>query len=292
MPNNAMQIVEVAARDGLQNEAQAITLSAAQKVAFLEKLAASGLSRIEAGSFVHPKAVPAMANSDEVAALLAPIEARYPSVVFSYLAPNERGLARAHAHGVKEVAIFLALSEGFSHANIRAGVQDSFDAITTTIHEAIEMGMQVRGYISNVFGYTDYAFTPDDVAKRSAELLGKGCFEVSLGDTTALGEPEMIPPLLDALAKHGVPLEKVAMHFHDTHGRAIENVATSYAGGIRIFDAATGGLGGCPYANSPKGNLATETLLNWCDAEGVAHPVTNRAALEEAAAEMRGLLGK
>jgi hydroxymethylglutaryl-CoA lyase len=285
-------IVEVAARDGLQNEANAAQLSAQQKVDFLAKLAASGLKRIEAGSFVHPQAVPAMANSDEVAALLSPVQANYPDVSFSYLVPNEKGLARAQALGVKEVAIFLALSDAFSTANIRQTVDASFAAITGTIQAATRAGMKVRGYISNVFGYTDYAFTPDDVAKRSQELLDKGCFEVSLGDTTALGTPEMIPPLLASLAQHRVPLENIAMHFHDTSGRAIENVAASYAGGIRVFDASTGGLGGCPYANSPKGNLAMESLLDWCAREGIASPVTNRAPLEAAATEMRRLLGK
>jgi hydroxymethylglutaryl-CoA lyase len=285
-------IVEVAARDGLQNEAAAIHLSAQQKITFLRHLAASGITRIEVGSFVHPDAVPAMANSDEVAALLPSLATAFPDVSFSFLVPNEKGLKRAQARHVTEVAVFLALSETFSNANIRAGVAESFRAITTTIAAARAAGIHVRGYLSNVFGYTDYAFNPDDVAVRSAELLAKDCFEVSLGDTTALATPDMIPPLLEALKKHHVPFEKIAMHFHDTHGRAIANVAASYAGGIRVFDAATGGLGGCPYANSPKGNLAMEALIDWCEAQGIKHPAHHREELTVAAAQMRGWLGK
>lgn len=287
-----IQLVEVAARDGLQNEANAVTLSAAQKVAFLRALAAVGLTRIEAGSFVHPKAVPAMANSGEVGQLLASVEQEFPRVIFSYLVPNLKGLERAKEIGAKEIAIFLAVSEMFSRANINQTVDDAFANIVPTVKAAREAGMRVRGYLSNVFGYTDLPFSPQIVAQRSRELLAMGCFEVSLGDTTALGTPEMTKQLIEALTHAGVPLDKVAMHFHDTSGRAIENVAVAYAMGICTFDAATGGLGGCPYANSPKGNLAMESLLDWCAANAVGHEVTDPAALARAGAGMRQLLGK
>ena len=290
--SEAIQLVEVAARDGLQNEPNAAVLTATDKIAFLRMLAASGLQRIEAGSFVHPRAVPTMANSDAVAEMLPALQAEFPHVIFSFLVPNLKGLARAKAHHVQEVAIFLALSEEFSKANINQTVDEAFVAILPTVMEARASGVRVRGYLSNIFGYSDLVFSPQVVARRTAELLAMGCFEVSLGDTTALGTPEMTAQLMEVLTAHGIPLDKVAMHFHDTHGRAIENVAVAYAAGIRVFDAATGGLGGCPYANSPKGNLSMEALLDWCNAQGIETLVTDAKMLMHAGRWMAEKLGK
>lgn len=287
-----LQLVDVSARDGLQNELNAATLSAADKVTFIEMLARTGLLRIEAGSFVKPSAVPAMANTAEVAALLAPVAAKHPEVIFSYLVPNLKGLERAKEAKAGEVAIFLALSETFSRANINQGVDESFTAIAPVIAAAREMGMRVRGYISNVFGYSDYAFSPKDAAARSKQLLEMGCFEVSLGDTTAVGTPQRVEALMDALAMEKMPLEKIAMHFHDTFGRAVSNVETAYRLGIRTFDAAAGGLGGCPYANSPKGNVSMEAVVDWCAHKSIPCTVKDRAALAAASAFMLGKLGK
>jgi len=233
-----------------------------------------------------------MANSAEVAALLTPVEAEFPNVIFSYLVPNLKGLARAKAVGAKEIAIFLALSEGFSKANINQTVDQAFTEIRPTVTEALATGMRVRGYLSNVFGYTDFAFSPSQVAKRSAELLAMGCFEVSLGDTTALGTPAMTRALIEGLSLAQVPLAQVAMHFHDTQGHALENVAVAYGMGIRVFDAATGGLGGCPYAHSPKGNVAMEDVVRWCDAAGIPTAITDSGRLDEASQFMRRTLGK
>lgn len=289
---NGISTVDVSARDGLQNEKNAVNLSAADKAAYIAMLAESGLTRIEAGSFVHPKAVPAMANSGEVAELLKPIEKKFPAIVFSYLVPNLKGLERAKAIQAKEVAIFLALSEKFSKANINQSVADAFRDIEPTIKASLASGMRVRGYISNLFGYDDYPFAPEDVALRSKQLLGMGCYEVSLGDTTGIGTPENVETVIAVLKSHSVPLDKIAMHFHDTFGAAITNVDRSYTLGIRTFDASTGGTGGCPYANSPKGNLALEDLLVWADARGIPHEVKDKAALEKAAAFIRGKLGK
>lgn len=286
-----LEIVDVSARDGLQNEANAATLTAADKVAFIRGLAASGLTRIEAGSFVHPKLV-AMANTAEVAALLVPVAQEFPAAIFSYLVPNLKGLARAQEFGVKEVAIFLAMSDTFSRANINQTVAESFTTIVPVVEAARAAGMRVRGYLSNVFGYTDLPFSPEAVAERSAKLLAMGCFEVSLGDTTALGTPGMTAELMVALMKRGIGLAQIAMHFHDTNGRAIDNVSVAYDLGIRTFDAATGGLGGCPYANSPKGNLALEDLLSWADAKGLSTPVRDRQALHAARQFMQQKLGK
>lgn len=282
MNRDAITLVDVSARDGLQNEPNAAQLTAEDKLTFLRLLAETGLTRIEAGSFVRPQAVPAMANSGEVAEQLGPIEADFPEVIFSFLVPNLKGLERAQAIGAREVAIFLALSESFSRANIHQSVDASFTAIAPVVQEALALGMQVRGYISNVFGYTDLVFDPAQVAMRAKQLLTMGCFEVSLGDTTALGTPEMVQALIAALKDASLPLAQVAMHFHDTNGRAIANVAASYTLGIRVFDAAAGGLGGCPYAHSPKGNLAMEDIVAWCRDQGVACAITDTAKLARA----------
>lgn len=277
---SSITLVDVSARDGLQNEPAAATLDVEVKLQFLRLLAETGLTRIEAGSFVSPKAVPAMAGTLELAERIGPIEADFPQVIFSYLVPNLKGLDFAKRVGAKEVAIFLALSESFSKANINATVADAFHAIRPVVAEALAAGMRVRGYLSNVFGYSDLPFSPAEVARRSEELLAMGCFEVSLGDTTGIGTPEQVAQLMDAL--DGLPAERIAMHFHDTNGRAIANVAVAYARGIRTFDAAAGGLGGCPYANSPKGNLAMEDLLRWCQQEGISCAITDMATLQRA----------
>jgi len=286
-----IQIVDVSARDGLQNEKNAAQLSAADKVAFIRMLAEAGLTRIEAGSFVHPK-VASMANSGEVAELLPPVEKDFPQVIFSYLVPNLKGLERAKAIHAKEIAIFLALSEEFSKANINQGVEESFANIVPVIKTANAAGIRVRGYISNLFGYNDFRFSPETVAIRSKQLLETGCFEISLGDTTGIGTADQIEPIISALIAHHIPLSKIAMHFHDTFGNAIANVARSYELGIRTFDAATGGLGGCPYANSPKGNLPMESLVAWCQSKGLSSDVSDIADLRRAADFIHEKLGR
>lgn len=288
----AISIVDVSARDGLQGEAQAANLSAQDKVEYIKRLAEAGLQRIEAGSFVKPSAVPAMANSAEVAELLQSVQAAYPEVIFSYLVPNEKGLERAKAIGAKEVAVFLAVSEEFSKANINQGVDDAFANIAPVIAKADEYGMQVRGYLSNIFGYSDLPFSPDRVAQRAGQLLDMGCYEVSLGDTTGIGTPQMTRQLLTSLRAYAIRPNKIAMHFHDTFGTAISNVEASYEMGIRTFDASTGGLGGCPYANSPKGNLAMEDLVGWCVREQIDCGVESPDALRDAADFIRAKLGK
>lgn len=279
---NYIHIVDVSARDGLQNEPNAVHLSADDKVQFISMLIESGLTRIEAGSFVHPKAVPSMANSEAVAQALVPIQAAHPEIIFSYLVPNLKGLERAKAIHAGEIAIFLAVSEAFSKANINQSVDDSFRNIIPVIDAARSGGMRVRGYLSTVFGYDDMVFSPQEVARRSKQLLDAGCYEVSLGDTTALGTPEMVLELIEALQAAGIPLLRVALHFHDTFDRAIENIACAYAHGIHTFDAATGGIGGCPYANSPKGNVRLEDVVAWCNTQQVACEVSSLEALGKA----------
>jgi len=288
----SIHVIDVSARDGLQNEPNAAALTVAQKVQFIGMLVDTGLTRIEAGSFVKPSAVASMANSAEVAEALKPLQAAHPEVVFSYLVPNVKGLERARDAQAKEVAVFLAVSEQFSRANINQGVDESFAATVPLVAQGLAMGMRVRGYISTVFSYDDMAFSPDMVARRCAELLGMGCYEVSLGDTTGIGTPDAVEVLVAALTAKDIALSQVAMHFHDTHGKAIGNVAKSFALGIRSFDAAAGGLGGCPYAHSPKGNLKMEDLVSWCAQEQISCNVHDVAALERASAFMLGLLGK
>lgn len=291
MPDK-IHIVDVSARDGLQNEKQAASLSAQDKVEYIRLLAEAGLTRIEAGSFVKSSAVPSMANSAEVAELLKPVQAAHPAVIFSYLVPNIKGLERAHAIGAREVAIFLATSEQFSKANINQTVEESFVAIAPVVKQARQYGMRVRGYLSNIFGYDDLPFSPARVADLSKRLLDMGCYEVSLGDTTGIGTVQQTQLLLDILAAHSLPMARIAMHFHDTFGTAIANVKTSYAFGIRTFDASVGGLGGCPYANSPKGNLAMEDLVAWCAGEGIACDVSDAAKLAKPADFIKQKLGK
>ena len=286
-----IQLVDVSARDGLQNEPGAAAISAEDKAEYILALVHAGLTRIEAGSFVHPK-VAAMANTDQVANQLKATQQAFPQVIFSYLVPNLRGLDRARTAEAREIAIFLALSEKFSKANINQTVDESFQNIEPVIKEAIAAGMRVRGYLSNLFGYDDLPFTPEAVARRSKQLLDMGCFEVSLGDTTGIGKPEQVPPLIKALLAHDVPLSKVAMHFHDTFGSAIQNVEKAHEFGITTFDAATGGLGGCPYAGSPKGNLAMEDLVQWCWDNHLICEVTDMDKLSRAGAFMLGKLGK
>lgn len=287
-----IELVDVSARDGLQNEPNAKVLSAEHKAIFIRLLAEAGLQRIEAGSFVRPDAVPAMANSAEVAALLPPVQKAFPDVIFSYLVPNIKGLERAKTANAKEVAIFLAMSESFSKANINVGVDASYIAIEPVVKAALAANMRVRGYISNLFGYTDLPFSPNKVAQRTKQLLDMGCFEVSLGDTTGIGKPEMVVPLIEALKGAGIPLAKVAMHFHDTFGSAINNVDRAYTLGIRTFDAATGGLGGCPYAGSPKGNLAMEDLVLWCKKKKLSCAVNDIHTLRKASMFILEKLGK
>ena len=287
-----IQIVDVSARDGLQNEPNAASLSVDAKVEYISLLMRSGLKRIEAGSFVRAAAVPAMANSEAVARALLPLQETNPDIIFSYLVPNLKGLERAKAINAKEIAIFLGLSEQFSKANINASVDQSFTGIQPVIDEARAVGMRVRGYVSNVFGYSDLEFNPDVVAYRSHQLLNMGCYEVSLGDTTAIATPDTVATLVSTLRVHSVALHQVALHFHDTYGKAIQNVETAYDFGIRTFDASTGGLGGCPYANSPKGNLAMEDLVQWCRVHGHSSPVTTPDALYSAKQFILQQLGK
>ncbi|MEM6488561.1 MAG: hydroxymethylglutaryl-CoA lyase [Pseudomonadota bacterium] len=271
----AIEIVEVGPRDGLQNEPRAIPT--ADKIALVDALSATGLRRIEAAAFVSPKAVPQMADG---AAVMAGI-ARCPGVRYAALAPNLRGFEAASAAGVDEVAVFAAASEAFSRANINATIDESLARFVSVAAAAREAGLALRGYVSTVV-VCPYAgpVPPAAVARVVEALFALGCGEVSLGDTTGRGTPETVDAMLGAVLD-AAPAAQLAGHFHDTNGRALESVATAYARGIAVFDAAAGGLGGCPFAPGASGNLATGALVDWAAARGIATGV-DRAALAAA----------
>jgi hydroxymethylglutaryl-CoA lyase len=279
MSANSIKIVEVAARDGLQNEK--VHLSVEDRIKFIDLLADARLQWIEAGSFVHPKAVPQMLGSDQIAAhYLA-----NPSIAdLSYLVPNTKGLSIAKEHGVKHIAIFLAASEAFSMANIRKTIEESFTAIKEVVDEALENGIKVRGYLSTIFkGVDGENIDSNYVATLSQKLLAMGCYEVSLGDTTAVGKPEDTEALLRALKSQGIDLAHIAMHYHDTYGHAIANIDKAYKMGIRIFDSSTAGIGGCPFARSATGNVDTQLVVNWAKSVGIKDLGIDEQKLQKAA---------
>jgi hydroxymethylglutaryl-CoA lyase len=249
-----IEIFEVGPRDGLQNEKRLIPT--AEKIALIDTLSGAGFRRIEVASFVSPKWVPQMADSGEVLAGIA----RAPGVSYAALTPNMQGYERARAARADEVAIFGSASEGFSKANINATIEESLARFAPVVEAARADGIPVRGYVSCVVecpydGHVD----PRAVARVAARLRDLGCYEISLGDTIGRATPEGTDAMLAAVLEE-VPAERLAGHFHDTSGRALENVEAALARGLRVFDAAVGGLGGCPYAPGAAGNVATEAV--------------------------------
>jgi hydroxymethylglutaryl-CoA lyase len=263
---SAVKIVEVGPRDGLQNEA--VSLDIATKVELIERLASCGLKNIEAGSFVSPKWVPQMAGSDEVFNQLGASES-----VYTALTPNIRGLERAIECNVKEVAVFAAASEAFSEKNINCSIDESLAKFEAVIQKASTANIRVRGYISCVAG-CPYQGDVDNhrIKDIASALLSMGCYEVSLGDTIGVATPEITERLLTELLKTIAPL-KLAMHMHDTYGRAIDNIKQSLAMGIGTIDSSVAGLGGCPYAEGASGNVATEKVIRLLDELNIAHGV-------------------
>ena len=249
-----VEIFEVGPRDGLQNEARQIPTS--EKIALVDCLSCAGFSRIEVASFVSPKWVPQMADSAEVLAGIT----RATGVSYAALTPNMRGFEGATAAKADEVAIFGSASEGFSRANINATIEESLARFVPVAEAAKAVGLPVRGYVSCVTDCPyDGAVAPGDVARVAGALFEMGCYEVSLGDTIGQGRPERVDAMLRAVLD-AVPAACLAGHFHDTAGRALENIEVSIGRGLRVFDAAVGGLGGCPYAPGAAGNVATETV--------------------------------
>ena len=249
-----VEIFEVGPRDGLQNEKRDIPV--ADKVALVDCLSRAGFSRIEVASFVSPKWVPQMAGSAEVLAGIT----KAKGVRYAALTPNMRGYEDALAARADEIAIFASASEGFSQANINASIAESIERFAPILEAARHIDLPVRGYVSCVTDCPyDGAVAPDKVAEVADRLFSMGCYEISLGDTVGKATPDKIAKMLIAV-KDAVPVSRLAGHFHDTGGRAIANIDASLALGVRVFDAAVGGLGGCPYAPGAAGNVATEVV--------------------------------
>ncbi len=281
--SEAVEIVEVGPRDGLQNEASAISVKS--RVALVDALSVVGFRRIEVGSFVSPKWVPQMARSGEVFAGISRID----GVSYAALTPNLQGFHDAVAAQADEIAVFASASEGFSRANINASVSESLERFRPVVKEAANVGLPVRGYVSCVVDCPyDGAVSPDAVTRVVGELFEMGVYEVSLGDTLGRGVPKRIDAMLEAVLRVA-HADQLAGHFHDTAGRALENTGVALARGLRVFDAAVGGLGGCPYAPGAAGNVSTAALARYLTANGYAHGLDLGAleAAEELALKLR-----
>lgn len=276
------EIFEVGPRDGLQNEAGDI--SVADKVALVDRLSQAGFARIECASFVSPKWVPQMAGS---AGVLAKIT-RADGVRYAALTPNMRGYEDAIAAGADEIAVFASASEGFSQKNINASIAESLERFAPILEEARHVDIPVRGYVSCVVKCPyDGAVAPAQVAAVADKLFAMGCYEISLGDTIGAGTPDSIARMLLAV-RDVVPVGRLAGHYHDTNGRALDNIDASLAMGVRVFDAAVGGLGGCPFAPGAAGNVATESVNRHLTALGYKTGL-DQDVLEDAAAMARAM---
>lgn len=246
---------EVGLRDGLQNEPA--TVGTARKLRLVDALIEAGLKRIEVTSFVSPRWIPQLADADELARLLP----RDRGVQYSALCPNMRGLERAKAAGMDEIAVFLSASEAHNQRNINKSIARTLGVFDELIPAALAAGVRVRSYISTVWGCPYQGEVPIAKAVKLAQrLLALGCYEVSLGDTIGVGTPLQTQRILDAFLEH-IPADQLAMHMHDTRGQALANVLVGLSMGITTFDSAIAGLGGCPYAPGASGNLATEDLI-------------------------------
>lgn len=250
-----VKVVEVGPRDGLQNEPTPIDTDT--KVEFINRLSDTGLSVIEASSFVSPKWVPQFGDADEVMARIT----RKTNVSYPVLVPNIKGLERALAAGGKEIAVFSAASEAFSQKNTNCSIDESIERFRPVIARAQEDGVRVRGYISCVLGCPyEGAVDPQRVAAVARQLYGLGCYEISLGDTIGIGTPLQARDMVATVARV-VPMEHLAVHFHDTRGQALANILACLELGVSVVDSSVGGLGGCPYASGATGNVATEDVL-------------------------------
>ncbi|RJE88260.1 hydroxymethylglutaryl-CoA lyase [Paracoccus onubensis] len=280
-----VEIFEMGPRDGLQNEKRQIPAS--EKIALVDLLSSAGFRRIEVTSFVSPKWVPQLADAAEVMAGIT----RAPGVSYGVLTPNMKGYDGAKAARASEVAVFASASEGFSKANLNATISESLERFVPVTEAARRDGLPVRGYISVV---TDCPFDgptpPASVACVAAALRDMGCYEISLGDTIGQGRPETVDAMLAAVLDE-IPAERLAGHYHDTAGRALQNIDASLARGLRVFDAAVGGLGGCPYAPGAKGNVATEKVALHLAGQGYATGL-DMDVIGKAAAMARSMRGE
>ncbi len=278
-------VVEVGPRDGLQNEAT--PLSVEDRVAFCDRLVAAGLRVVEVGAFVSPKWVPQMAGSDEVLRRVTkPAGVRLPVLV-----PNRAGYEAARAAGAREIAVFTAASETFNRRNTNATIDESFARFAAFVPEAKSEGLRVRGYVSTCFGCPyEGPVAPERVVDVARRLVDLGCDEVSIGDTIGVAVPTQVADLLGRLGR-AIPLDRVAVHLHDTRGTALANVLAALQEGVSVADSSAGGLGGCPYAPGASGNLATEDLLYMLQGMGIETGV-DLAAVAEASRALGERLGR
>ncbi|GAB3940781.1 hydroxymethylglutaryl-CoA lyase [Kribbella albertanoniae] len=283
---NQVTIYEVGPRDGLQNESAIVDVKV--KAEFIRRLIEAGLRTVETTSFVSPKWVPQLADATELLDQLdLPDDVRAPVLV-----PNERGLDRALAAGVREIAIFASATETFAAKNLNSTVDEQFAMFTPTVERALAAGLTVRGYVSMCYGDPWEGDVPiDQVVTVGARLVDLGCHELSLGDTIGVATPGHVTALISAFSKAGVGTDKLAVHFHDTYGQALANTLTALREGVTTVDSSAGGLGGCPYAESATGNLATEDLLWQLNGLGISTGV-DLPKLVETSVWMAGQLGK
>ena len=270
-------VVEVGPRDGLQNERAAV--STADKIEFVNRLSSARLPVIEVSAFVSPKWVPQMADAAEVCAGIT----RRPGTRYTALVPNLTGLERALQTGITEIGVFAASTETFSRKNINQSIDESFATYRQVCDAARAAGLRVRGYLSTAFGCPyEGAVLPAIVAKLAARLIDLGVFEVAVSDTIGIAHPGQVPGVLEALLAQ-VPVDRIALHFHDTRGTALANVMASLEFGVATFDSSAGGLGGCPYAPGAAGNLATDDLIYMLDGLGAETGVLLPAVTEASA---------
>lgn len=280
-----VRIVEVGPRDGLQNEKQQV--ATADKIALIDRLSATGLRSIEATSFVSPKWVPQLADAAEVMAGIA----RRPGIAYPVLVPNEQGYERALAAGAREVAVFTAASEQFNLKNTNAGIDESLQRFAPVLARAKTDGVKVRGYVSTVLGCPYQGEVPlADVVRVARALHESGCYEISLGDTIGVGTPLKARAMLRAVAAE-VPMAALAVHFHDTYGQALANIAVCLEEGVRVVDSAVGGTGGCPYARGASGNVSSEDVVYMLHGMGVETGV-DLPALAETGRWLSAVLGR
>lgn len=271
LDGETVTIVEVGPRDGLQNESVSMTTD--DKVTFIDLLSAAHLPVIEVSAFVSPKWVPQMADASEVLRRIT----RRSGTRYAALVPNVIGLGRALGAGVTEIAIFAAASETFSRRNLNQSIDESLTGYRAVCDQARAAGVRVRGYLSTAFGCPyEGPVAIDSVVRRTIQLLELGVFEVAVSDTIGIAHPGQVDALLSALRAH-VPVDQLALHFHDTRGTALANVLAGLLGGVRTFDASAGGLGGCPYAPGAAGNLATDDLVYMLNGLNIQSGVSSQA---------------
>ncbi|MBL4900583.1 MAG: hydroxymethylglutaryl-CoA lyase [Colwellia sp.] len=269
-----VKIVEVGARDGLQNEATPV--SASDKIQLIEKLDEAGISYIESGSFVSPKWVPQMATSTEVFEKLK----RNKKVTYAALTPNMRGFEAALAVNADEVAIFGAASQSFSQKNINCSIEESLERFNPIMQAAKQANIKVRGYVSCVLGCPyEGDIDPEQVAMVAEKLFAMGCYEISLGDTVGVGTPARVTKMIQAVSAR-VPIDKLAVHFHDTYGQALTNIYAALQLGVAVVDSAIAGLGGCPYAKGASGNVATEDVVYMLNGLGITTGIDFKKLLQ------------